>query len=187
MKHLIVFSFLFSICMLAPSAEGSYRIENIYLKTAYIEGETNVNKFYFIYENVIQHVINKLGQEQIEINIPVKEFKGDNPIMLSDFQSLLKSSEYPYVKVDLDKESLSDIAEGKTENLLLNFTIAGVKKEVRTNFRSLAVSENSKVLTGSAYLSLTDFSLEPPERFMGFIRVKDRVFIKFDIIFESSN
>jgi hypothetical protein len=165
-----------------------------YLDQIVIEGKTNVNQFNFIFDNARYHVVSideqvKQGdtnKEFVEFEIPVKGFKGDNSLMENDFYELLKVSNYPHIVVGIEKLILQKIVLG-TEHLNLYFyiTIAGNTKQVKGQYVTYFRNDHT-LLSGKAKIRLTEFSLDPPQKMMGMLKVKDEIFITFDISLASS-
>ena len=180
-------------------AGDSYMDYSYCLSEISIEGATNVNNFSFSYENplmgsgtstlasnVCYH--EPTGSENMDFNIPLKSFRGSNPAMRNDFLDLLKAAEYPEVVVGLEKNEFDCIASGKaSENIDLIVTLAGVKRSVHADYSTHRDANNRLVLSGITRFSLTDFKLHPPEKALGLIRVKNEVFIKFDIVIQNAS
>ena len=114
--------------------------------------------------------------------IPIKNFKGSNVSMQNDFQSLLKASEYPIISVSIQEKQFQEIINNALNELTLDLTIAGISKPVKAQYTTQEHSNNSIFLHGTTHFHLSDFTLEPPEKMLGVIKVEDVVFIRFDII-----
>lgn len=167
-----------------------------YLKNISIHGESNVNEFEFTYSNQDKTHINSNGEVchpesdtgDVKFYIPVNKFEASNIAMLHDFKNLVKASNYPEVMVEVDKKTLLDIISGISfTHLNFKLTLAGVTRPIDAQYSAYRMSGNNLVLSGNTQINLTDFSLEPPEKMFGIIRVENKVFIKFQIILPVNN
>lgn len=158
----------------------------------HISGETNINCFECNYDinsdhhssdNVFVKYTQVSGQT-IKTYIPVSKFECSNSLMYNDFQELLKSSEYPYITIEIDPSQIRNILPNKSSmDLNLSITLADV-----TNVQHISCGINSYPnstvsITGEAIIHLADFQIKPPVKFMGLIKVKDEVKIKFSFNF----
>ena len=118
------------------------------------------------------------------MEILVKAFEGSNPAMLGDFQTLLKAAQFPKVIVGVHKKILREIASGSTysDNLDLFLTMAGVTRPIDAEYTTHYLPDGNLLLEGITHIKLTDFSLDPPKKMLGIIRVEDMVFIKFELV-----
>ena len=186
---------IFLLCSLSVSAQqvSDTRVNNTcFLNYISIEGATNVNSFYFTYQNTSGNTFslsqaacnNDTDTGIINFKIPVKDFDGSNPAMLGDFQTLLKASEFPKVIVGVQKKILRDIAsrKGFSDDLDLFLTMAGVTRPIDAKYTTHYLPDGNILLSGLTHIKLTDFSLDPPKKMLGIVRVEDMVFIKFEII-----
>lgn len=166
-----------------------------FLNQIVIEGETNINQFNFTFDNSRYDVltINEQAKSEnpkkeiIEFEIPVKGFKGDNYLMENDFYTLLNASNHPIIIVGIEKSLLQKIFFG-TAGSVIDFyiTIAGKTKRVTGEYTTNCKNDLT-ILTGNANIRLTDFSIDPPQKMLGMLKVKDLIFIKFDISMLSEN
>ncbi len=166
-----------------------------YLNQIIIEGETNINQFNFTFDNSRYDVLtinekaksDNLKKELIEFEIPVKGFKGDNYLMENDFYTLLNASNHPIIIVGIEKSLLQKIFFGSAGSVIdFYITIAGNTKHVKGEYTTNCKNDLT-ILTGNANIRLTDFSIDPPQKMLGMLKVKDLIFIKFDISMPSEN
>lgn len=198
MRNAILFSLvIMHLSVFAqPSVTKGKTINNYQLSTILIEGETNINGFRFSFDNSTINInsnqrlkTEKTNENEIiEFLIPVRAFRGSNYLMEGDFQNLLKASEYPMVKVGIEKSQLNSIISD-TENLKINFylTIAGITKLIRGDYLINVCNKDELILQGTTNVKLTDFSIVPPKKMLGVLHVKDLIIIKFDIIISTLN
>ena len=156
-----------------------------------ITGTTNVSEFSLLYDHSLhdkeQVPFSLLDDENssqlVCFYIPVQSITGSNKTMIKDFRNLFNSEKYPYIKVGTEKHKLKNI-ENSCSSGQMNFllSIAGITKKVRSEYSTEQNNSNSIVLNGTTLINLTDFNIQPPEKFFGIIKVKNEVFINFKIL-----
>jgi polyisoprenoid-binding protein YceI len=190
---LYIICILFSYSVSAQQVSDALIPNTCFLNYISIEGETNVNSFYFTYQNNTSGNTYSLSQTAcnndtdtgiINFKIPVNAFNGSNPAMFTDFQTLLKASEFPKVIVGVQKKILRKIATGSgySDKLNLFLTMAGVTRPIEAKYTTRYLPDGNILLSGVTHIKLTDFSLDPPKKMLGIIRVEDSVFIKFELV-----
>ena len=152
-----------------------------------IEGETNVNTFQIFLENsrtdnVPEPVSGLYGENSILFRIPLNFLACKNVKLLADFYDLVQADEYPEVLIRIDLQDFNRlISENKNTPVSLFITLAGVTRKIKTNSSYIQHMSGEKVMTGHVTLSLTDFSLKPPKKIFGLIRLNNLVNINFSI------
>ncbi|GET29685.1 YceI family protein [Prolixibacter sp. SD074] len=154
-----------------------------------IDGSTNVNQFHFYYEQpltenfsfaVLPTDSNRL--DSLSFFIPIEHIDASNPAMLDDFKELLKASQYPKIQITIsDAELLHIFTSRDVKNIPIDITIAGMTNDYVSPMEVVRSEKNLIVVKGRTRIQLTDYNISPPRRFLGMIRVKDEVFINFDI------
>jgi len=157
-----------------------------------ISGETNINCFECAYDKNRNHqgsdnVFVKYPQvsgQTIKTYIPVREFECSNSMMYNDFQELLKASEYPYITIEIDPSQVRNILPGKSStDLIFSITIASITNAQYISCDINTYPNSTMSITGEATIQLANFQIKPPIKFMGLVKVKDEVTIKFSINF----
>jgi hypothetical protein len=150
-----------------------------------IEGSTNVNHFFF--EQIFtkkEEIIEKKGSsgEMLKIKIPVHDFTPSNPMMYKDFLELIKASEYPYIDITIFSENIK-LPAGPPNTVLprIKIGLAGESHTYRIPGEIYDCKTKSMHLNGKISISLKDFNLEPPTKFMGMVKVNNEVFINFGL------
>ncbi|GET31861.1 hypothetical protein PbJCM13498_07240 [Prolixibacter bellariivorans] len=154
-----------------------------------IDGSTNVNQFHFYYRHVLTEgfslAVLPAGSNSLDslsFFIPIEHIDASNPAMFDDFKELLKASKYPEIKITIsDAELLHIFTSRDVKNIPLNITIAGMTNDYVSPIEVVNNEENQLVVRGRTRIQLTDYNISPPRRFLGMIRVKDEVFINFEI------
>ncbi len=155
-----------------------------------ISGTTNINHFNF--SNELSSIwIPAAGQDGppedssiFEIRIPIKDFRTNNPVMYRDFLELVSASIYPYIYIGIHYPYLKRIlTEGVNTIPEFEITLAGVRNEYRIPCRVWNCGVEHVLVSGSREVRLTEFKLDPPEKFQGLVKVHDSVLINFSLVF----
>jgi hypothetical protein len=142
--------------------------------------ESNINKVDFTYPISSSNVGNREEKSIADITVPVKDFRCKNKIAFRDFLTLLKANEYPDIKITIPGNIIEQL-QGKESvtlhNVLIN--IAGVTKK----YDIVCTSSHNKdnILTGTIVVRLNDLNIDPPEKYLGMVKIKDQVIVKFGL------
>ncbi|MBN2213486.1 MAG: YceI family protein [Bacteroidales bacterium] len=157
-----------------------------------ITGSTNLNRFEFRLEfpayqvfSVDRSDLDTQHQKDIyEIYLPVSSFEADNQLILRDFLTLLKSNHYPEIIIGIGYNQLLDFREGNNGKLqYVRITLAGVTRVYPVSFLVNSCSDDLVYINGYKNIRLTDFDIEPPEKFRGLVKVENEVLINFGFVF----
>lgn len=193
MKNLTLILLFLTLCFEGmtksfPKIDGD---EVCLLKALLIEGKTNINKFYLTYHkpSFVDSSLNKLIHLKIanrgvfEFKIPTNKIEGRNDKILKEFRKLLKSKEYENIVVEIKQtEFLSVLNNDSSDFLNVNLTLAGISRNIKTSYTITKLTDVKLCLKGKTEVHLSDFLIIPPKKFLGFVRVKDVIFITFDIL-----
>lgn len=150
-----------------------------------IEGSTNVNHFHFEQTfNEKEEVIETHpgSKEIIQLKIPAHDFKASNPMMYDDFLKLIKASEYPYIDITIFFEDIK-LPAGPENTVVpkIRIGLAGKSKTYEIPGQIHDCRKSSTHINGKVNISLQDFNLNPPTKFMGMVKVNNEVFINFGL------
>ena len=157
-----------------------------------IVGNTNLNQFEFRLDlplNQIFSVDNSGltdGQHAglYEIPLPVKSFEASNQFLYHDFLMLLKANLHPKIIIGIGYNQLLEFLEGENYTVQnIKITLAGVTKEYPVSCVVNLCSGNLVYITGYKNIKLTDFNIDPPEKFQGLVKVENEVMINFGFAF----
>jgi polyisoprenoid-binding protein YceI len=151
-----------------------------------IRGKTNVNDFYMRYsDDEFCKLPNTLNAENstLGINIPANKIKADSKMMLNDFLDLINADKYPTIDIEIAREEIESSPTEEPGYKNIELTMNGVTKQYRCKTYSESCYANQWCLTGQLEIRLTDFGIEPPNKFLGLIKVKDEIFVNFRILF----
>lgn len=155
-----------------------------------ITGDTNINKFLCAYNtSLIPQTGNmkftgnpeEIRFENAILKLNNKGFDCGNKAINKDFQSLIKSNEYPEIELELKELCF------KTPNqatALITISIAGKKKDYKV---PVIIKENPvSQYAGKLKLDINDFNLILPKKLFGLIVVKEDIEINFNLIIENT-
>ncbi len=158
-----------------------------------INGKTNVNKFSCklkiddIQDTLsikVTHAYNRIDFQGLNLSLPINEFDCGNPIMNADLRKLLRADEYPELVLEMKRIEFGPPSKGGyDDSYIINtlITIAEVRKtEV---FRNSGIEEDDKRIRfyGKHNLLLTNYNIEPPQKFFGTIKVQNELEVEFEI------
>lgn len=154
--------------------------------TLEIRGKTNINKFNCIFaiNNIdaplkvdFQESENALKFRNTQLLLDNDCFDCGNNMMNKDLRKLLKSDEFPHIKlalVQVHKSSQKDQALAEVDISLAGNTKRYLLPVDVSNKKQLSYS-------GSMDLNIYDFDLEAPKKLMGAVKVSNIIKIVFDL------
>lgn len=150
-----------------------------------VKGTTNVNTFSCAFninkfKNPI-HVMYKLEDAKMKFTktalvLETNCFDCGGKAINSDFQSILKADKYPQITLLLKEITNFESADIQA---VIDIQIAGV-----TNSYKIPVKlkkGNVIQILGDLNLSLANFNIKPPKKFLGLIAVNDKIDINFQL------
>ncbi|MFO7658975.1 MAG: YceI family protein [Bacteroidales bacterium] len=192
-SNMIIFlGFFINLMVNAQDNYLAYNPESVCMNYLHISGKSNVNRFEFSmdFPSFEAFMVNQSflkiqnAEKKYEINIPVKKFKTNNSLIYQDFLSLLKANTYPDIIIGIGSVQLKKFQEGNNNTYQpIAITLAGVTKEYLVACNLSACSDNEIYVRGYKKIRLSDFYLDPPEKFQGLVKVKDEVLINFGFVF----
>jgi len=155
-----------------------------------ITGETNINEFLCAFNTSLipntKNIKFKGNPEEIHfenaiLKLDNQGFDCGNKAINKDFQTLIKSSEYPEIQLEL-RELLFETPHQAIA--LLRISIAGKQKDYRV---PVIIKENPVAqYAGVLNLDINDFELTPPKKIFGLIVVKEDIEINFNLIVDNT-
>ena len=157
-----------------------------------IVGNTNLSRFEFrldfprhqIFSVESTSLNSSLNAGLYEIPLPLKSFEASNQHLYRDFLMLLKANLHPKIIIGIGYNQLLEFLEGENYTVQnIKITLAGVTKEYPVSCIVNLCSDNLVYITGYKDIKLTDFNIDPPEKFQGLIKVENKVMINFGFVF----
>jgi hypothetical protein len=163
--------------------------------------ETNVNNFTCEFTNPGQFNALRFKSEvkadaiyfqDAILHLGVSEFDCGKELMNKDFRALLNEAEYPYITIEFkslkwhDKEIReANKKMGKEIGLLeVLLSVAGTSHRKEVEVYTVEVLGHTLSGTGKIEVNIREFGLEPPEKFLGLVKVKETINIRFDLDME---
>jgi len=161
---------------------GQYLFERIVIK-----GTTNVNKFQIVYsDDDFSYFSTKdtSKNSNLKMALPTGKFVATPEAMLKDFLDIIEAKKFPFIYIAI-KDNLTKSFFENNSHFFPNVavTIRGVSNVYTCESELENSYYNEWYFNGMLKLKLSDFGIDPPEKFLGLIRVKDEVQINFKILF----
>ena len=102
-------------------------------------------------------------------------------LMNNHLRDALRSAKHPRIEFRLSTYEVELGTDTPVVRLAGLVTIAGVQRAVVTTAAVRADSLGALHVRGSYVIRPTDFGVAPPRRFLGLLRVRDRVTVHFDV------
>ena len=152
-----------------------------------IQGSTNVNKFRCLSTNyhggdtLIETINKETGAIVLEgqVNLRTSNFDCEHAMITRDLKKTLKAETYPEVRIKF--LHLKESNEGKTYVGLLEITIAGITRKYPVTCSVHTANAHEKYFNGTNTIDLSDFNLDPPEKFFGTVKVANKVSVNFHL------
>jgi hypothetical protein len=118
----------------------------------------------------------------LSVTVPVRDFEASNPLMYDDFLTLIKAREFPVLKIILSKEQLErSFKDERTFCPDIEIMLAGIKRIYKIDC-NLYDCGNNLFIRGLKKIKLSDFSIQPPVKLNGLVKVKDEIEVNFGLI-----
>lgn len=187
MNRYLLYGFIL-LCTVSALAQGEMVSKTIKIlpgSQLSIQGDTNITEFGCGFDTDYLEGCKKINYTENENDIYFKNaililknkgFDCGSKGINKDFHSLLKTSEYPQISLQLIKVNFLQPDKGIA---LVNITIAGISREYTL---PINIPKALDRFTGNLRLNINDFNLEPPRKMLGLIVIKKEIEINFDIL-----
>lgn len=190
----ILFFRFFSVGNAPTESTRNIAIENIdsQLVEMTITGETNINRVNFYLnnpqkKNSFSHVSGEVNAHSLTFNIPVNSLECHNKLMLNDFRKMLKADEYPVVTIGIDTPEFEEIlTQNESSSIPMEVTLSGITQKLYSSYSIQTTSPDLQTLTGNVTIRLSDFSMKPPQKMMGLVKLSDEIIINFKILIKTA-
>jgi len=158
----------------------------------YIEGRSNVNSFrcdvteYLHPDTILFYKEDQQPQFSIKggLTINVNGFDCHQRYMTNDLRKTLKADDYPLLRIDL--LSIGNFtAANKNIKGAVAITLSGITRKMEVDYTVQTGSGGNLYLNGSRQVLFSDFSLTPPHKLAGLIKVEEQINIRFQLILRS--
>lgn len=162
----------------------------------WIEGSSNVNRFTCQARGLAQTIRVGSPSEVWEITglpeplqravlgIPVESLRCADRRMDGDLHQALRAREHPHLTFRLwSYERVGAETPGPfTVHAVGAIGLAGAESVVRVDARVEPRPDGTVRLRGRKTLRMTDFGIRPPTAFLGLVRAKDEIVVRFDLV-----
>jgi hypothetical protein len=118
----------------------------------------------------------------VSVKVPVRTLKCGDRHMEANMYRALKAPAPPGTSFIIAE--FSDIPGGMTQSttvIIGRMTVAGVERPVRMTVSMDELPDGTRKATGSVPIRMTDFGITPPRPWMGILRAKNEVLVRFEI------
>ncbi len=152
-----------------------------------VDGTSTIHDWEMVVENMKGNLLmasmDKIESiQEGEISFQVTSLKSNHSLMNKKTYSALKKDKYPIIKGKIIKI----YSVGEIYKVELELSIAGITRNITSNFKNTKINSNQIKVKGNFALKLTDFDIEPPEAIMGTIKAGQDVTIKYSLLFEKN-
>lgn len=117
------------------------------------------------------------------LTLNVSDFDCHNRIMTGEFQSTLSHGKYPHLKIEfvnLEKMPSFQASPEAVKGWVV-IELAGTSRAFEVSYTASRCDSCAVELTGVRTLGFHDFSLEPPKKMGGLVRVSDTIDVQFSL------
>lgn len=120
------------------------------------------------------------------VTVPVQQFDCGNSRMTQDLKEALGADAHPTIRFRLHEVEdvvQPDSVDGWYRLTVLGFlTVSGTERLVRVSAWGRPVSSHVYRVRGCKPINMTYFGVTPPTKFMGLVKVHDRIQVHFDVL-----
>ncbi len=116
------------------------------------------------------------GVQTVTITVPVNAIACDEEDMVEHLREALKEPEHPEITYQLERYTMTGNNAATTTG---EMTIAGVTKPIEFDVRPLSSPDGMRS-EGETQIDMTDFSITPPDLWLGMLKVGKVVRVQFD-------
>lgn len=150
-----------------------------------ITGRTNINTFQLFLDKQDSRSREFTGSQDnsdITFFIPVDILNCNNQFLLKDFNSMVKSSDYPLIVIRIGNNELDGILAGIQKHTIhLAVTLTDHTQILPAQVTVVQNKQNQSILNGTLALKLSDFRLQPPQFCWGLVKLNNTIEINFKI------
>lgn len=116
----------------------------------------------------------------VNLKIPIEDCDCGNKLLNKDFQATLEAGEHPYIDIEISRLIFEkDHDNEKAQTIWANLTIAGVTRWKKIEYTVEDLEEHVLHMKGAFQINTKNFNLEKRKRFLGLVKVHDKVGISF--------
>jgi hypothetical protein len=116
------------------------------------------------------------------LSVVVARLECGNGAMSKHLRETLRAPEHPVITFRLTSYDVDLTGVTPDTRIVGEVTVAGITRTAVVNAAVVPDSLGHLRVRGSYVMRMSDFGLEPPRRFGGLLRVRDRVVVHFDVL-----
>lgn len=135
--------------------------------------------------DVYAAVLEKKALKRMDVVVPVKTLKSKEAALDRNMYKALKAEQYPEITFHLASYAVSpSTASPNASHVKTNGTlqICGHEKPVELD-SDVIIASGTFHVQGDYPLLMSDYGVKPPTLMMGTIKVRDRIVVRFDLLF----
>jgi hypothetical protein len=158
-----------------------------------IEGSSNINRFtchvrQYLQSDTLRWVrddrAKKLLFRHSAVNIEISQFDCHHKFITADLRKTLRSDKYPFLRIHfLSMDDLTWVQEGQKVRGQVNIELAGLVKKYDMEYTVIHEQGNRFRLCGSRKIYFSDFSLVPPSKLAGLLKINEEIKVNFELLF----
>lgn len=158
-----------------------------------IEGSSNINRFtchvrQYLQSDTLRWVrddrAKKLLFRHSAVNIEISQFDCHHKFITADLRKTLRSDKYPFLRIHfLSMDDLTWVQEGQKVRGQVNIELAGLVKKYDMEYTVIHEQGNRFRLRGSRKIYFSDFSLVPPSKLAGLLKINEEIKVNFELLF----
>jgi hypothetical protein len=120
------------------------------------------------------------GVQEVIVTTPVSAIECNDRKMNEHLRTALKAGEYPEIRYRATRYTVVD--DGAALQTSGEITIAGVTRAIEFGMKLTPLSEGTLRVVGNVEINMLDFGVKPPSLFLGALRVRNVVVVKFNTV-----
>ena len=162
--------------------------------TLWVNGTSNVNDFSCSITSISEYdtiiaLYDPIKAVTLRGSIKMNIFSFDchNNMIRKDLRKTLKAEKYPNLIIRFLTLRTMPLISAKSEQVTgwVEVELAGVKKKFELNYSFRETSPGLMRLNGGRKFNFSDFKLAPPEKFAGFVKIRDEFDVNFTLILKT--
>ena len=156
-----------------------------------VYGSSNVNRFTCVIQSIgvcdTLFVTKNTGAAVVLngcLKLDVLAFNCHNNLIQKDLRKTLKAEQYPKMTIRFLSLKKMPTLTRQSEDITgwVEVELAGTKKVMELNYSFLANAAGEILLNGSRKFCFSDFSLAPPQKLGGLIKIRDEFDVQFQLV-----
>jgi YceI-like domain len=156
-----------------------------------VQGSSNVNRFSCIIKSIgicdtLFVTDNNATAVALKgcLKIDVLAFNCHNSLIQKDLRKTLKAEEYPKMTIRFLSLKKMPLLTRQSEAITgwVEVELAGTKKVMELNYLFVTNTAGDILLNGARKFCFSDFSLQPPRKMAGLVKIKDEFDVQFQLV-----